>query len=73
MRVVLINQKRGNILMNNNNDYVIAFETDNRTLTLRARHLRAFLQSNQVKRTPKDCINELIIWILNLSVVSIMQ
>lgn len=31
------------------------------------------LQSNQVKRTPQDYINELIIWILNLLVVSTMQ
>lgn len=33
----------------------------------------AILQSNQVKRTPQDYINELIIWILNLLVVSRMQ
>ena len=31
------------------------------------------LQSNQVKRTPQDCINELIIWNLNPQVVSRMQ
>ena len=31
------------------------------------------LQSNQVKRTLQDCINELIIWNLNLLVVSRMQ
>ena len=31
------------------------------------------LQSNQAKRTPQDCINELIIWNLNPLVVSRMQ
>ena len=31
------------------------------------------LQSNQVKRTSQDCINELIIWNLNPLVVSRMQ
>jgi len=30
-------------------------------------------RSNQVKRTPQDHINELIIWILNPLVVSRMQ
>ena len=32
-----------------------------------------YLQSNQVKRTPQNNINELIIWILNPLVVSRMQ
>ena len=31
------------------------------------------LQSNQVKRTPQDCMNKLIIWNLNPLVVSRMQ
>ena len=32
-----------------------------------------FLQSNQVKRTPQDCIKELIIWNLKPLVFSRMQ
>ena len=31
------------------------------------------LQSNQVKRTPQDYIDEMIIWILNPLIVSRMQ
>ena len=36
-------------------------------------NLHLHLQSNQVKRTPQDFINELIIWNLNPLVVSIMS
>ena len=32
---------------------------------LEGMELKVYLQSNQVKRTPQDCINELIIWNLN--------
>ena len=34
-------------------------------------HLEDILQSKQVKRTPQDSINELIIWKMNLLVVPV--
>ena len=34
-------------------------------------HLEDILQSKQVKRTPQDSINELIIWKMNVLVVPV--